>query len=147
MEPFGIGVALSSTPKVPPNHDAANGDAAQQLGDELFPRKLTEPEGKVNDDQVADADPLQCAFLLTPRQDQSFAGPEQHRARQGIEGQHRGRVRAVREHALQQRSMASMEAVEHAHGEHHAVVERPVGQCLPVGDGHPGTSVMGAAPR
>ena len=147
LELFGIGVALSPTPEVPSDHDAANGDAAQQLGDELFPRKLTEAEGKVNDDQVADADAPQRTFLLTPRQDQAFAGPEQHRTGQGIERQHRGRARAVRNHALQQRSMASMEAVEHAHGEHHAVFEWSVGQSLPVGNGQPGISVMGAAPR
>ena len=51
------------------------------------------------------------------------------------------------DHAAQQRSMASMKAVEHAHGEHHIVVEWPVGQRLPVGDGHARNSVIGAAPR
>ena len=65
MELSGIRVALSPTPKVPSDHDSADGGAAQQLVDELFPTKLTEAEGKVNDDQVADADPLQCPLLLT----------------------------------------------------------------------------------
>ena len=40
MELFGIGVALSPAPKVPSDHDTADGGAAKQLVDELFPRKL-----------------------------------------------------------------------------------------------------------
>ena len=61
----GVGVAMSSTPKVLSDHDTANGNTSNQLADELFTGKLTEAVAKVNDDQIPDTHLVQIPFLLS----------------------------------------------------------------------------------